>query len=149
MRNIITSFESQIYEDIDLPALENIALIIADEIDKGSVILLYGNLGSGKTTFASMLIKILTNDTSLNITSPTFNLVQVYEGIKAPIWHFDLYRLENSEEILDLGFEDAITFGISIIEWPEIIENKLPPEAIRIYFEKSKADHLRTLTISK
>ena len=116
------SLQRQVYKNVDVVTLENIALIIASQVEKTSVVLLYGDLGTGKTTFAAHLIRALIGERNEQITSPTFNLVHVYDGPNCSIWHFDLYRLKKSQEIYELGLEDALTFGITLIEWPEIVE---------------------------
>jgi tRNA threonylcarbamoyladenosine biosynthesis protein TsaE len=90
----------------------------------GTIIALYGNLGSGKTTFARQIINTMQNST-LAVVSPTFPIVQLYFHDQFPIWHFDLYRLNNNSEIWSLGLDDAIIQGIAIIEWAEKMP-KLP-----------------------
>lgn len=143
------SIERIVYENVDIVTLENIALILADEIEKSSVILLYGDLGAGKTTFASHLIRAITGDDNEQITSPTYNLVHVYDGPKCSIWHFDLYRLKKSQEIYELGLEDALTFGITLIEWPQVVENLLPIDAIKVSISFGDTEELRTIEIIK
>ncbi|MDR1488583.1 MAG: tRNA (adenosine(37)-N6)-threonylcarbamoyltransferase complex ATPase subunit type 1 TsaE [Holosporales bacterium] len=84
--------------------------------------LLYGDLGSGKTTFTQFFInRLLINKTDV-VTSPTFNMVQIYETIKGGIWHADLYRVKNKTELEELGLIEAMHSNICIIEWPKIIE---------------------------
>ena len=100
---------------------------------KGRCFALYGDLGSGKTTFSKFLIQSL-NPKIENVTSPTFNIVQTYGCSIAEIWHVDCYRLKSASEIIELGLEEAFANCITIIEWPEIIENYLPSDTIRIYF---------------
>lgn len=103
----------------------------------GQCFALYGNLGFGKTTFAQYLIKIL-NPKIENIISPTFNIIQTYPNEIAEIWHIDCYRLKSVDEFYDLGIEEAFSNCITIIEWPEIIEDLLPPNTIKIQFSKIK-----------
>lgn len=112
-----------------------------DSILHSIVILLQGDLGAGKTTFAQMLIKAMTN-TKEHITSPTFPIVQYYESHNEQfpnIWHYDLYRIKNDKEIWNIGIDDSLLNGISIIEWPENapplseIEKKLNIQIIPIY----------------
>ena len=102
----------------------------------GQCVALYGNLGFGKTTFAQYLIKIL-NPKIENIISPTFNIIQTYPSEIAEIWHIDCYRLKSADEFYDLGIDEAFSGCITIIEWPEIIEDLLPNSTIKINFFKT------------
>jgi len=101
----------------------------------GQCFALYGNLGFGKTTFAQYLIKIL-NPKIENIISPTFNIIQTYPSEIAEIWHIDCYRLKSADEFFDLGIDEAFSSCVTVIEWPEIIENLLPSDTIKIQFSK-------------
>ena len=94
---------------------------------KGDVVLLNGTLGAGKTTFAQYFIDSLL-DEKQDINSPTFNLLKTYETKKFPIHHLDLYRLKNSEELYELGIEDILSDGVTLIEWPELAESFLGKE---------------------
>ena len=98
---------------------------IADESQKGAVIGLVGTLGSGKSFFAKHFINFL-SEKKTEVLSPTFNLVYSYETKKGEVFHFDLYRLKNPEELENIGFFDALRFGICLIEWPEIAQDFLP-----------------------
>ena len=102
----------------------------------GQCFALYGNLGFGKTTFAQYLIETL-NPKIENIISPTFNIIQTYPSELAEIWHIDCYRLKSCEESYELGIDEAFSNCITIIEWPEIIEDLLPTNTIRIRFTKT------------
>ena len=95
---------------------------------------LYGDLGAGKTTFSKYLIQSL-NPKIKDVTSPTFNIIQTYPSDISEIWHVDCYRLKSKEEAYELGLQEAIGQFITIIEWPEIIEDLLPDNAVRIYFK--------------
>ena len=108
----------------------------------GQCFALYGNLGFGKTTFAQYLIKIL-NPNIENIISPTFNIIQTYPSEIAEIWHVDCYRLKSADEFFDLGIDEAFSDCITIIEWPEIIEDLLPHNTIKIKFFKT--DNIRII----
>jgi tRNA threonylcarbamoyladenosine biosynthesis protein TsaE len=91
---------------------------LAMQARRGDIIALTGPLGAGKTTLARGFIQRLAGREE-EVVSPTFTLVQVYETATAPVWHFDLYRLDKPEEVIELGFEEALVSGISLIEWPE------------------------------
>ena len=96
-----------------------IAENLAPSLKSGDIILLHGTLGMGKSVFARALIRKLTGQADLDVPSPTFTLVQLYESRSFPIHHYDLYRIEEPEEILQLGWEDSLAEGIVIVEWPE------------------------------
>ncbi len=102
----------------------------------GQCFALYGNLGFGKTTFTQYFVKFL-NPKIKQIISPTFNIIQTYPTSIAELWHIDCYRLKDSEEFYNLGLEEAFLDCITIIEWPEIIEEFLPSNTIRITFSKT------------
>jgi len=114
--------------------MQEFAAEIAANAKVGDVFALTGNLGSGKTTFAQGFIKALVSEDE-NITSPTFNIIQVYSAPDFQVWHCDFYRLRNKAEIEDLGLEDAFKKAVTIIEWPEIAEHLLPANTqfINIY----------------
>ncbi|WP_085784165.1 tRNA (adenosine(37)-N6)-threonylcarbamoyltransferase complex ATPase subunit type 1 TsaE [Candidatus Nucleicultrix amoebiphila] len=94
------------------------AAAVAEKSQPGDVLLLKGDLGAGKTEFSRGFVRALMGH-EIDVPSPTFTLVQTYESTKALIWHFDLYRLKHSEEIWELGLEEALGGGIVLIEWPE------------------------------
>lgn len=100
----------------------------------GDIVCLNGELGAGKTTLTKSIgLGLGVND---YITSPTFALINEYKG-RVPVYHFDVYRLENVEELYDLGFDEYFySNGVSIIEWAEKIERLLPKERIELDFKK-------------
>ncbi|PSJ62172.1 tRNA (adenosine(37)-N6)-threonylcarbamoyltransferase complex ATPase subunit type 1 TsaE [Pseudaminobacter soli (ex Li et al. 2025)] len=104
---------------------------LALALRRGDVLALHGDLGAGKTTLARSLIRALAGDPELEVPSPTFTLVQVYEG-RLPIQHFDLYRLSSEEELDELGFDDALEQGAALVEWPEKAGHRMPQTAIRV-----------------
>ena len=100
----------------------------------GSVICLIGDLGAGKTTMTQSLAKALEVDDY--ITSPTFTIVNEYEG-KMPLYHFDVYRIADLEEMDEIGYEDCFYGdGVSLIEWSQLIEEILPEHVTEITIEK-------------
>ena len=102
----------------DEPASEAFAARIASLAVVGDVIGLAGPLGIGKTVFARAFIRSLTA-TDETVPSPTYTLMQFYDRGPVPIYHYDLYRIEADEEIDELGFDQALADGITLIEWPE------------------------------
>lgn len=105
--------------------------VLARHVRPGDVIALEGGLGAGKTTLARGFIQHLTG-TEEEVVSPTFTLVQLYETGIAPIWHFDLYRLQKPMDALELGLEDALAEGILLIEWPERLGPLLPQRRLEV-----------------
>src|SRR5260221_226468 len=99
----------------------DLAAKIATEAQVGDVIALQGTLGSGKSFFAESFINFLSSK-KIIVPSPTFNLVYSYDSKKGEIFHFDLYRLKDPEELENIGFFDALKNGICLIEWPEIAQ---------------------------
>ncbi len=102
---------------------------IAAALRRGDVLALQGDLGAGKTTLARGLIRALAADPLLEVPSPTFTLMQGYDG-RVPIQHFDLYRIASVDELYELGFEEAGRNGVAIIEWPEKAVGHLPQGTI-------------------
>ena len=101
----------------------------------GDILTLEGDLGVGKTLFASGFAKGLEIDEP--ISSPTFTIVQEYEDGRLPLYHFDVYRIGDPEEMDEVGFDDYLNGGgVCLIEWADLIEELIPNEAIRIYIEK-------------
>lgn len=113
----------------DADATEALGARLADHLRRGDVIALYGDLGAGKTTLARGLIARLTGETEA--PSPTFTLVQTYGAEPAELWHFDLYRLEDPDDVLELGFTDALD-DIALIEWPDRLGPYLPNERLDV-----------------
>ena len=107
-----------------LNKIDEISQLIIDKIETVKTIMLRGELGSGKTTLVKSALKIMgVND---SVTSPTFSIVNEYDFEGNIIYHFDLYRIENIEELEVIGFEDYIySQNICLIEWPEIVLNKI------------------------
>jgi len=98
------------------------------------IFLFYGDMGAGKTTFIKSLCECL--GTHEQVTSPTFSIVNEYEGENTRIYHFDFYRLKNQNEAFDMGYEEYFYSGnYCFIEWPEKISGLLPPHYIRIDME--------------
>jgi tRNA threonylcarbamoyl adenosine modification protein YjeE len=103
----------------DETATATLAADVADWIRSSDLVTLSGDLGAGKTTFARALIRALTRNADLEVPSPTFTLMQVYEGGLYPIVHADLYRIARPEDLAELGWEEAAEGALVIVEWPE------------------------------
>ena len=106
--------ERRIFELADEAATRRLGQTLAALARPGDVIMLHGTLGMGKSTLARSFIQALTSADE-DVPSPTFTLVQMYEGANGDIWHFDLYRLDKPEDAFELGIEDAFADGISLI----------------------------------
>lgn len=111
---------------------------VARKLKPGNVLALYGDLGSGKTTFTSYLVHFLGIDR--RVQSPTFVILRKYPGGKGDILtvnHIDLYRMQSKEELEDLGLEEIFeeSDAIAVIEWPELAEDLLPKDVIKIHFK--------------
>jgi len=136
---------------IDLPdeaATGRLAAALAARAKKGDVIALSGPLGSGKTSFARAFIRSRGLDAE-EVPSPTFMLVEVYDGDSAiPVWHFDLYRIGKPEEIRELGLDEALAEGICLIEWPERLGEFLPEERLDLALAMGKSDTARMASLS-
>ena len=113
----------------------------------GDVLALQGDLGTGKTVFARAFIRAVCG-AETEVPSPTFTLLQVYDDAETPIYHFDLYRLETSDEALELGIDDAFAEGISLIEWPERLGNLLPATCLRLTLSHADRTDAREVRIS-
>lgn len=123
-----------INESLDLTDFENLARVIGPQLRTGDVVYLKGDLGSGKTTFARALIQGLMGRHTA-VPSPTFTLVQTYEAPHIDIVHYDLYRLETVDDCLELGFDEALSSGALLIEWPERLGRiSLSPKTLTIHF---------------
>lgn len=107
---------------------------VAAALKPGDLVLLDGDLGAGKTTLARGLIRALAGDPSLDVPSPTFTLVQVYD-LKPEVHHFDLYRLTSPSDLHELGLDEALVDGVALVEWPQRAGDRLPPGGIRVLLE--------------
>lgn len=104
---------------------------VARALRTGEAVCLTGPLGAGKSTLARALVRALTTPNE-DVPSPTFTLVQFYEGVAFPLAHFDLYRLTSPDEAWEIGLDEALDEGAAIIEWPQRLEGALPPDRLDI-----------------
>jgi len=134
--------ETVIIELAGLKATHELAQCLARVAKAGDVIALSGDLGAGKTEFARAFIRTLT-DPDEDVPSPTFTLVQTYEGDGPEIWHFDLYRLEHPEDVFELGIEEALHDAISLIEWPDRMGSYIPRDRLEVRLSVTKGRNHR------
>ena len=128
---------------------KNLSKKISEIINAGDIIFLYGEIGVGKTTFVRFFINHLEVENGIkksDILSPTFNIAYDYDIGKIKVYHYDLFRLKNYKDILELGMFETSKDHIKIIEWPELIELK-PKDRIDILFQYSKLKNSRKVEI--
>ncbi|MBR4387852.1 MAG: tRNA (adenosine(37)-N6)-threonylcarbamoyltransferase complex ATPase subunit type 1 TsaE [Prevotella sp.] len=126
--------------------LHDAARTFITEMGDSSVFAFYGKMGAGKTTFIKALCEELGVDEV--VTSPTFAIVNEYRTDSGElVYHFDFYRIKRIEEVYDMGYEDYFFSGaLCFIEWPELVEELLPDDAVRVRIEEN-ADGSRTITM--
>lgn len=124
----------------DEQATRDMARFIADELKPGDLVTLSGGLGAGKTTLARAIVRALAGDAALEVPSPTFTLMQTYETPKAPVVHADFYRLGSSDELIEMGWEEAIDGAIALVEWPDRAGAALGSSRLDITLDVVSAD---------
>ena len=129
MQNVMT----QTYELEDEARTLQLGAELASLVKPGDVIALHGGLGVGKTTFSRGLICALVPVVE-DVPSPTYTLVQAYDGPEFPVWHFDLYRLESPDEMDEIGWDETQD-GVALIEWPDKAGSRLPAWRLDIVFD--------------
>ena len=134
----------------DQAATERLAEAIAPCLRPGDALLLEGDLGAGKTTFARALIaaRLTALGRAEPIPSPTYTLVQTYELDGVELWHADLYRLAGPEETAELGLDDALATAITLIEWPDRLGPLRPARRLDLVLAFAPADAARTVTLT-
>ena len=125
MRNVIIRDETE---------TKKFAIDVAQTLKKGDVIALVGDLGTGKTTLSKYIAEAL--GITETITSPTFTIVQEYHSGRLPLYHFDVYRVDDIEEMYRIGYEEYFYGeGVCIVEWADIVEEIIPEDAKVIFIE--------------
>ena len=120
-------------------ATARLAAALAPRLCPGDVLLLEGDIGAGKTHFARALIQSLLSRPE-DVPSPTFTLVQVYDGPGFEIWHSDLYRLSHPDEVAELGLTEAFATALCLVEWPDRLSELAPRDALRLAFGALSGD---------
>ena len=144
----LTTENTLTIELTDETATQELACLLAALVHEGEQLALRGDLGAGKTVFARAFIRALCG-LKIEVPSPTFTLVQIYDTLdRRTIFHFDLYRLEDPDEALQLDIDDAFANGISLIEWPERLGYLLPREHLEIALDHGDEEQQRRCTIS-
>lgn len=114
---------------------QEIGVSLAKECNEGDFLALYGEMGSGKTVFMRGFVgQIVPN---ARVSSPTYAILNVYEGNGKTVNHFDMYRITSEDDLYSTGYEEVIRKGITVCEWSENIEDYLPEHYVRIVFEKT------------
>ncbi len=127
-----------IFHSHKLEETEGFARTLSLFARSGFVVLLEGDLGSGKSTFARAFIKALTlKATDFDVPSPTFTLVQTYDDLRVPVAHVDLYRIGATGEVSELGLDELIKINLLLIEWPQLASFKLSPDTLHLRFSGS------------
>ncbi len=119
---------------------------LARALEPGAVVAFTGDLGAGKTAFVRGLARGL--GVQDRVTSPTFTIVNEYEGGRLPLFHFDLYRLGSADELFDIGWEDYLARGgVCAVEWSERMEELLEPGTIRVDLRRGEDESRRVITV--
>jgi len=135
------------FSPVTLSEIEDVVQYLVTLTEKHNIFAFYGSMGAGKTTLISLLVNRITGK-NIQVTSPTFALVNVYEGDKT-IYHFDCYRLEKPEEALQAGLEDMMYDGsLCFIEWPEKIESLLPENIVLVHITETDNPNARMVEIN-
>jgi tRNA threonylcarbamoyladenosine biosynthesis protein TsaE len=116
----------------DEAATERLGAALARRLRPRDVVALQGGLGVGKTTLARAILRAASGDPALIVPSPTFPLVEIYDTPAGVFWHFDLYRLEEPEQVFELGWEEARADGMALVEWAERLGALLPRERLTV-----------------
>ena len=128
-------------------ATQHIAARLAERLSAGDTLLFTGDIGAGKTHFCRALIQAALGYAE-DVPSPTFTLVQVYEVHQSEIWHADLYRLSNPDEVVELGLAEAFDTAICLVEWPDRLAELAPENALSIFLSMTAEPGERDMVLS-
>jgi tRNA threonylcarbamoyladenosine biosynthesis protein TsaE len=131
----------------DEAATQALGRAIAAALEAGEAVCLTGPLGAGKSTLARALVRALTAPDE-DVPSPTFTLVQFYEGPRLNVAHFDLYRLSSADEAYEIGLDEALDEGAAVIEWPERLAGRLPADRLDVEIALSDIGEGRTARLA-
>ena len=120
---------------------------VARALRVGEAVCLSGPLGVGKSVLARALVRAVAGDAT-EVPSPTFTLVQFYEGPRLALAHFDLYRLTEPGEAYEIGLDEALDVGAAVIEWPERLEGRLPPDRLDICLAMGERETARAARLT-
>ncbi len=127
----------EVYVSNSLQETEKVAAKIAEKVKNGGFLALYGGMGAGKTSFVRGLVKALCPECLELVHSPTFAIVNEYRGNSINIFHFDLYRLTDEDDLYSTGFYDYIEQGgLTVTEWTELFEDSVPEGAVKVKIEQ-------------
>ena len=119
----------------DLAATERLAARIAGLARPGEAVLLSGPLGAGKSAFARAFVRSWVGDPAAEVPSPTFTLIQPYDGPRGAVWHCDLYRLGDPDELQELGIDQGLAEAVLLVEWPDRLGSWLPADRLELCIE--------------
>lgn len=129
-------------------AMARLGAAMAESLQPKDIIALSGNLGCGKTVLARGMVRQFCGRPDLAVASPTFSLVQTYKNPAGEqLWHLDLYRLKQRQEVWEIGLEEGFSEAITIIEWPEILGDWLPADHLKIELQFVE-ETIRLVTVS-
>jgi tRNA threonylcarbamoyladenosine biosynthesis protein TsaE len=129
---------------------EALAMDFAESLKTGKAefVAMYGDLGVGKTAFVRGLARTLAPEA--RVKSPTFTIVNEYKGADLPLYHFDVYRISDDDELYAMGFDDYVQRGICVVEWSENIPDSIPSDAYKITIERAcENENARKITIER
>jgi tRNA threonylcarbamoyladenosine biosynthesis protein TsaE len=132
---------------VDETATQALGRAVAFALGRGEAVCLQGPLGAGKSSLARALIRALTSPDE-DVPSPTYTLVQSYDGRDFPLAHFDLYRLNQPGEVEELGLDEALAIGAAIIEWPQRLGGRLPADRLTLDIEPTPDGLSRTARLT-
>ncbi|MGE0700109.1 MAG: tRNA (adenosine(37)-N6)-threonylcarbamoyltransferase complex ATPase subunit type 1 TsaE [Hyphomicrobiaceae bacterium] len=134
-------------DGLDADGVARLAELVALKLQAGDAVLLDGDLGAGKTTFARALVRALLGDPEAEVPSPTFPVMQPYATARLAVAHYDLYRLSGASDLAEVGFDDALAHGAVLVEWPERAEEAMPADRLEIALAPGSRPDLRDVTL--